>query len=360
MIFYNLMLIIFYFVVSYANAADNSKWNGCLDDQGRDVPGWCYDRREQDSRHILRQSRAWDDDTDPHQGQGQEWNWDFDQDDEDDELVQRALALSLIERTQEKEGEQTQEKEREKDGTKKKKSDRSSLTTAVPLGSMTCDSKIGERRHLPDGFLKDIGQGKTDSALALLAQDPSVVNVAGKAGMTMLYAACAYERELLKFVATLVEMYKADINKPNQSGWTPLHRACSRGHVKIVDFLLSKGAQQVRTIDGRTPLDVVMYENNPPYPAIKILLVADLQKCNQKGATIAATDNVDEIRRQLETAVIQGNVQEFDRLFRENCERRLINVAAVGVLGSIAEEYGQIGIIERLFSLQGELFPKDG
>jgi ankyrin repeat protein len=54
-----------------------------------------------------------------------------------------------------------------------------------------------------------------------------------------------------------------------QNGWTPLHHACSRGHVEVVTVLLAAGAQvdaedQVWTVEIRVDLSSSGYMHSPP------------------------------------------------------------------------------------------------
>jgi ankyrin repeat protein len=47
----------------------------------------------------------------------------------------------------------------------------------------------------------------------------------------------------------------ADANRKQEGGYTPLHQAAARGHLKMVELLLERNAEvNARTDDGRTPL----------------------------------------------------------------------------------------------------------
>jgi ankyrin repeat protein len=56
-------------------------------------------------------------------------------------------------------------------------------------------------------------------------------------------------------IATLLK-YKADVNRPNQMGDTPLHFAVRNGHADVVNALLKSPKVKVNAAnsDGETPL----------------------------------------------------------------------------------------------------------
>jgi ankyrin repeat protein len=59
-----------------------------------------------------------------------------------------------------------------------------------------------------------------------------------------------------KEVANLLISKGADIHIKNESGYTPLHCAASKGWKEMVELLISKGADlNAKSNDGRTPLD---------------------------------------------------------------------------------------------------------
>ena len=63
-----------------------------------------------------------------------------------------------------------------------------------------------------------------------------------------------------------------NINKPNKQNNTPLHVACSKGHFKIVRYLIDNGAEiDKRGQDDTTPLHVAI---NKGHKKIVLLLIA--------------------------------------------------------------------------------------
>ena len=55
----------------------------------------------------------------------------------------------------------------------------------------------------------------------------------------------------VKRIRGLILEKKADVNCKATNGWTPLHWACSEGHLEIAKLLLDNGAGKNRTIGGR-------------------------------------------------------------------------------------------------------------
>lgn len=55
----------------------------------------------------------------------------------------------------------------------------------------------------------------------------------------------------------MVQDHHVNIHHKDKDGWTALHNACSRGHSKIVRFLVERGARvDVRSKMGHTPLSM--------------------------------------------------------------------------------------------------------
>jgi hypothetical protein len=74
-----------------------------------------------------------------------------------------------------------------------------------------------------------------DYLIGLKGVDVDHPNLSGE---TVLMMASLYG--MLPEVKVLVDKRGAEINK---SGWTPLHYACTEGHLAVADYLLSKGAK---------------------------------------------------------------------------------------------------------------------
>jgi ankyrin repeat protein len=81
-------------------------------------------------------------------------------------------------------------------------------------------------------------------------------------GVRPLHAALAHRdpAEALAVTRVLLDA-GADVNQPQEAGWTALHQAAHRGWTEIVRLLLSRGADPAApTAEGKSPLDMVPAE----------------------------------------------------------------------------------------------------
>ena len=92
----------------------------------------------------------------------------------------------------------------------------------------------------------------------------------------------ASEGGLLPIVQYLIEKQKIDINIKGDEEITPLHCACKKGHLQVVEYLISKGADiEATNEDGWTPLHYALWYGQSD---IENYLVS-------KGANQKARDN---------------------------------------------------------------------
>jgi hypothetical protein len=101
-------------------------------------------------------------------------------------------------------------------------------------------------------------------ALKKFIADGQVVNAkcdrdpkSGEGGNSALwFAAQGLEPDSVPIAAALLEA-GADVNQPGEFNLTPMHMACSWGHVDLVKFLHSHGARLNLMDDhGRTPIEL--------------------------------------------------------------------------------------------------------
>ncbi len=78
---------------------------------------------------------------------------------------------------------------------------------------------------------------------------------------TPLHAAIAGKRNHA-LITRLLER-GADVNAVAGAGVTPLHLAASRGDVPLIDLLLAQGAQNTKTNDSQTPIDLATEHGHP-------------------------------------------------------------------------------------------------
>jgi uncharacterized protein len=101
-------------------------------------------------------------------------------------------------------------------------------------------------------------------------------------------------------VKTLVDQKQVPVNRP---GWTPLHYACTNGHVEIATFLLDKGAAvDARSPNETTPLMMAIRAGNIQLARLLLDRGADIRLRNQQGySAIDAAElfNQEEIQKGL-------------------------------------------------------------
>lgn len=123
---------------------------------------------------------------------------------------------------------------------------------------------------------------KSDKVTEYLLKNKNIdVDLSNKYGETPLMIASIEGN--LPMVKTLVLQNHARID---HIGWTPLHYACTRGHLEVAQFLVTNGADvNASSINGSTPLMMAVQSGNEEL--IKYLLDkgADLQQRNTQGFT---------------------------------------------------------------------------
>jgi len=117
-------------------------------------------------------------------------------------------------------------------------------------------------------------------------------------GETVLMMVSLYG--MLPEVKVLVDKRGAEINK---SGWTPLHYACTEGHLAVADYLLSKGGKvDALSESDTTPLMMAVRSGNIQLVRLLLDRGADLQIRNHQGFSaidVAELFNQEEISKGL-------------------------------------------------------------
>jgi ankyrin repeat protein len=89
----------------------------------------------------------------------------------------------------------------------------------------------------------------------------------------------------------------------NRSGWTPLHYACTNGHLNIAEFLLDKGASvDALSPNGTTPIMMAIRAGNIQLVRLLLDRGADIRIRNQQDFSaidVAELFNQDEIQKGL-------------------------------------------------------------
>jgi hypothetical protein len=134
-----------------------------------------------------------------------------------------------------------------------------------------------------------------DYLINLKSIDLNQTNIANE---TPLMFAALYG--MLPEVKVLVNQKEVPVNR---SGWTPLHYACTNGHLNIAEFLLDKGAAvDAPSPNGTTPIMMAIRAGN--IQLVKLLLDrgADIRIRNQQDYSaidVAELFNQEEIQKGL-------------------------------------------------------------
>ena len=157
-------------------------------------------------------------------------------------------------------------------------------------------------------------QGDRDRLLELLGKGLKLRDCRGLFGYTCLHHAC--NRGHMRVVAELLK-HEADVDARSDSGESPLHLACYAGQLLIVDMLLDKGAE-VDAMNAylETPL---FYAAKRGMPAVTRLLLqrgADPSLENQFGdrAADVAKDERTRIELNYRHVPQQNEYLSFDVL----------------------------------------------
>jgi hypothetical protein len=74
-----------------------------------------------------------------------------------------------------------------------------------------------------------------------------------QAGHTLLHIAASHGQ--MRLIKELVEVYRADINKPDKQSWSPLHTAAHHSQLDAFEYLIDHGASlYTTTANGSSPL----------------------------------------------------------------------------------------------------------
>jgi ankyrin repeat protein len=118
---------------------------------------------------------------------------------------------------------------------------------------------------------------------------------------------------LLPEVRVLVDKRGADINK---TGWTPLHYACTNGHLEISEFLINKGAKvNALSESDTTPLMMAVRSGNIRLVRLLLDRGADLQIRNHQG--FSAIDVADLFNQE---EISQGLRSRWEKLYKTKYE----------------------------------------
>lgn len=176
----------------------------------------------------------------------------------------------------------------------------------------------------------------------------------------------AAENGDLETVKKLISENPAMLEAPDREGKTPLHYAAAKGHLNVVEFLVSKGANvNARNSSGATPLylakgfgrkDVVEFltkhgataEIIRPKPAAAKPVSREVTPIAEEGKKTALVSSPLPVAFPLIEAIKANNVEKVELLIKANTN--LVNIADNSTMSPIhhAAENGNLGIVELL------------
>jgi ankyrin repeat protein len=143
----------------------------------------------------------------------------------------------------------------------------------------------------------------------LLAAKGMDVDLSNKQGETPLMMASINGD--LPLVRTLVLKNKAQID---HISWTPLHYACSKGHLEVAQFLIANGAKvDSLSLGGTTPLMMAVQSGNELLVKLLLDKGANLQLRNAEGAS--AIDIADIYSKP---AMSEGLRSRWQKLYKQS------------------------------------------
>ena len=135
--------------------------------------------------------------------------------------------------------------------------------------------------------------GNSEVVRILIEYDTAHINARTGFGTTPLLMAVEGQKFEDGSVLRLLLEHGADVNVPNNTGWTPLHRASCNGAPEVVRLLLEHGADiNVPNKDGWTPLHLASSKKGPEVVRVLLEHGADVEAKDKNGETAlqVATD----------------------------------------------------------------------
>ena len=135
---------------------------------------------------------------------------------------------------------------------------------------------------------KAVREGNLYRMMACHAQYPRLYLVKDSLGCAPVFVACSQGHD--KIVEWMLSLEGIDIFASDKNDYNPLHAASSHGHLKIVDILLREGYSSPDQIDrvgfqGFSPFFVACIFNNLEIAKSLLRAGANINKLDKKGNT---------------------------------------------------------------------------
>ena len=135
-------------------------------------------------------------------------------------------------------------------------------------------------------LLERAQRGEVPAVLAALEQEPELVNRVCEVGeSTILHGACHGGH--VDLARVLLDDQQADLHQKCTLGWDALMWASASGHIPVIEFLLSRGADMTANDnDGETALGRAAFSDKLPACKFLISRGSDLMAKNNQGQTV--------------------------------------------------------------------------
>jgi len=212
-------------------------------------------------------------------------------------------------------------------------------------------NKIGERIYATPALVDGKIYLRSDKNIyAFFTKDdsgqtlPDIVVREANGRATMLYEAAAEGN--IELVKSLISS-GADVNTPNDWGWTPLYVASGIGNRDLVNLLIDEGADvNTGTKEGMTPLHFAISNSNKEIVELLIEKSADINIKNNRGHTPLHLAAEDGQKDAVELLISKG--AEIDE--KDNNGRIPLHLAA---------RDGQLDVVEMLITKGADINAKN-
>lgn len=133
---------------------------------------------------------------------------------------------------------------------------------------------------------------------------------------------CVEHNRIKPLIYLLEGKYKYNVNETNHQGSTILHQAAMRGHLQIVSYLLTLGADiGLKNNNGDTPLLLAVREGKKD--VVKLLLIKGADRASMNNNDETALKLARDLNKQELAKILDDNYSCWDQ-FRIKCNKKVV------------------------------------